>query len=599
MSISRGRTIVIAIVALVLIVGVSWNLYTPGRPHIVLITLDTTRADRLGCYGYAPALTPALDALAKRGILFERTYTPVPLTVPAHASLMTGLYPPEHGVRLNGESRLNESVHTLATVLKKEGYQTGAFVAAFVLQRQFGLDQGFDVYDDDLSTAEPIHDQSHQYRAGEFVVDTALRWLQSQDDQPFFCWIHLYDPHDPYLAHPQLFGDEFQDRAYDAEIAYVDRQVKRVLDQLKARGIDEETYVIVVGDHGESLGEHGERTHGYMTYNATMHVPFIVAGPTIAEPPRRIDSAVSLVDFAPTIFELLQIEPPHQMAGRSLVPAFEGRALSPQLYYGESEQAEFAEYGLNIASLDCLIAERWKYIRTMKNELYDRKSDPAELKNLAELQPEQTDEMEAQLTRLNESMIARKATALQLPDHDRRVLESLGYVSGTSPTDAVIPRGKLHDIKEVITAIYQYRDAAEYMEDGQHDRAIELFSKVIVDVPDYFVAHTNLGTCFARTQEYELAAQSFKKALQILPDTKIYIDLAKVHILQEDFPRAIEALTSAIEREPTNAMAHFVLGDAYRFAGEIEKARQEYELVLRLDPGFEQARYALRTLPKK
>src|SRR6516162_4816189 len=215
----------------------------PG-PNLLLITLDTTRADRLGCYGYSAGRTPVLDSLAASGVVCERAFTVAPLTLPAHASLFTGLYPAENGVRSNGRGRLDAAVPTLAEVLKRRGYDTAAFVGSFVLAAKFGLNRGFQKYDDDFRPDEPADDELHRQRRGEAVVDSALTWLAGRKGRPFFCWVHLYDPHHPYVEHADLFGDEFAGRPYDAEIAYVDRQVGRLIDFLKARGLESRTLVV-------------------------------------------------------------------------------------------------------------------------------------------------------------------------------------------------------------------------------------------------------------------------------------------------------------------------------------------------------------------
>src|SRR5262245_49569433 len=219
----QRRRLTVLIPAVILIVGGIW-LWPRPKPPVLLITLDTTRADRLGCYGYGGGRTPVLDALAEGGVLCERAYTVAPLTLPAHASLLTGLYPAENGVRTNGRGRLDDEIPTLAEVFRRQGYDTGAFVASFVLDRKFGLARGFKTYDDDFGGDEPVTDALHRQRHGKAVVDAALAWLKEKRSGPFFCWVHLYDPHFPYLAHEDLFGDEFADRPYDAEIGYVDQQ---------------------------------------------------------------------------------------------------------------------------------------------------------------------------------------------------------------------------------------------------------------------------------------------------------------------------------------------------------------------------------------
>ncbi|MBL8851835.1 MAG: sulfatase, partial [Planctomycetaceae bacterium] len=310
---------------LLLIAGLvagSWWMLAPRRPNLLLITLDTTRADRLGCYGYDGAKTPTLDALANSGARFSRAYATAPLTLPSHATMMTGLYTPEHGLRTNGKGRLHSEIPTLAESLQQAGYRTGGFVGAFVLDAEFGLNQGFDEYDADLSQSRRTDDPLHRERPGNAVVDRALAWLGADANEPFFCWVHLYDPHFVYQSHAAEFGDEFEQRPYDGELAFVDQQVQRLTGFLTSNEIAEDTLVIIVGDHGEGLGDHQEMMHGYMLYNSTLHVPWIVSWPGRIPSDVVVDEPVSLVDLMPTTLDCLGVPPPLDMTGQSLKPAF-------------------------------------------------------------------------------------------------------------------------------------------------------------------------------------------------------------------------------------------------------------------------------------
>jgi arylsulfatase A-like enzyme len=306
------------------------SLAVSPRPNVLLITLDTTRADRLGCYGYTPALTPAIDGLAARGVLFERAYTPAPLTLPSHASMMTGLFPPEHGLLVNGRGRLGENVSTLAEVFRDAGYDTAAFLGSFVLHSKFGLDRGFKEYDDDMTNTDPTEDGLHRQRDGIWVVDSALAWLQKRRTKPFFCWVHLYDAHAPYLAHTEDFGDRFADSPYDGGIAYVDLQVQRLVNHLEGNGLTEQTLIVVVGDHGESLGEHDEKEHGLTLYGSVLRVPWIWAGPGATSAGRRVLQPVSLIDLRPTLLETVGLGEPSRASGRSLHAALVGRPIDPE-----------------------------------------------------------------------------------------------------------------------------------------------------------------------------------------------------------------------------------------------------------------------------
>ena len=289
--------------------------------NVLLITLDTTRADRLGCYGYARAATPALDALARRGTLFERALAQVPMTLPSHATLLTGRYPREMGIRLNEQAALGRDHPTLASVFKGQGYRTGAFVAAFVLDSRYGLDRGFEVYDDDVGEGVLMR------RANE-VTNRALAWLEGVKKQPFFVWIHYFDPHKPYEP-PEAFLGVGAD-AYDGEIAFVDTEVARLTKWLEAQHLTDRTLVVVAGDHGESLGEHGEHGHAMFLYETNLHVPLLLAHPRLGKPGARVATVVELADVFRTILDLFGWRIPDALISRSLAPALRGQPLEPQ-----------------------------------------------------------------------------------------------------------------------------------------------------------------------------------------------------------------------------------------------------------------------------
>ena len=425
--------------------GVVLYVRSPRRLNVLLITLDTTRADRLGCYGYSAAKTPVLDRLAQQGVLFERAYAPVPLTLPSHASMLTGLYPPEHGLRNNGQGALPSGLPTLATELQAAGYETGAFVAAFVLDHKFGLQRGFETYNDDLSTADPSLDGHHQYRDGGLVINAALRWLRPRSSKPFFCWVHLFDPHYPYLTHEDRFGTQFQDRPYDAELAYVDDEIGRLIAALRKSGALEHTIIVVVGDHGESLGEHGELSHAMTVYDATLRVPLLVVSPRESQPGHRVAEPVSLVDLTPTVLDLLGKRPLPQASGRSLRAAVRGEPLTTLPCYAETDEPYHAGHW---SPLRALITQQWKYIRSPKAELYDLLADPQELLNLATKSPDQLQKLEGELTAWEERMNQRLAGNVALTEQERRALSGLGYASHHKPNGE--EERPLRDVKDML-----------------------------------------------------------------------------------------------------------------------------------------------------
>ncbi len=568
--------------------------FLPAAPlNVLLITLDTTRADRFGCYGYQSALTPTLDRLAREGILFEKASTPAPLTLPAHASLLTGTYPPEHGLHYNGQNSLGREIPLLPEILNQRGYQTGAFIGAMVLRAKFGIARGFQVYDDNIQGAEPDSGHHDRMRPGETVVDSALSWLQRQKSKPFFCWVHLYDPHHPYQPHEDRFGTKFLKRPYDGEIAYVDQQIERLINDLKSRGLAERTMVIVVGDHGESLGEHGESTHAYMLYEATMHVPLVMKAPHLISPDTRVKGRVSLVDVYPTILDSLQIPLPRPTLGRSLRPAFRGQNLSPGAVYGESDQP-FGEF--HFASLKSLTTERWKYVRTPKKELYDLTADPAELHNLAAEHPDEVQELDGQLTELEQKMSQGEAPTTHLTAREKRALESLGYAGGNTRPPQADQNLKLPDIKDMIQWVTLYNDALSLMEKEDYSRAEAILRSVTVAVPDMFIAHHNLGICLAAQEQNEKAILSYRRALELRDDGKTRIELGKMYILTSQWAAAIPHLQTAVKQLPDSPRPAFYWGEALRGQGKPREARQQYLRALRMNPRFTPALQALRYL---
>ena len=358
-------------------------------------------------------------------MLFESAFTTVPMTLPAHASLFTGLYPSEHGIHTNGKSRLNDDIPTLAEACRDRGYDTGAFVASFVVDSKFGLDRGFQTYGDDLTGTEATEEVLHRSREGNVVIDEALGWLKSCTRNPFLCWVHLYDPHSPYLDHHDLFGERFHDRPYDAEIAYVDVQLGRLLDFLHTQKLEQQTLVIVVGDHGEGLDQHRERRHGQTLYNSVLHVPWIMSLPGTIPAGTRVTTPASLVDLYPTVLEALHLKASAKISGRSLLAAAKGNNLRARPLYAETDEP-WIESGWS--PLRCLISDEWKYIRTSKVELYDIRHDPDETRNLATELPGQVQFLESNLADLESSLLRAPGADVRLSSKEVQKLSGLGYL---------------------------------------------------------------------------------------------------------------------------------------------------------------------------
>ena len=421
-----------------------WTL-SERRPNVLIVSIDTLRADRLASYGYAHAQTPVLDRLAASGLRFTQATTVAPLTLPAHASLFTGTFPTFHGVRDNGQFYLADEQTTLAEVFKGQGYRTGGFVGAFVLDRRWGIAQGFDTYFDnfDLSKYELAAGIDAAQRPADEVVSRAMAWLKEASNKPSFAWVHLYDPHAPYAA-PEPFASRFpatMHGAYDAEVAFVDAQVGRLLDALgDAR---DETIVVVTGDHGESLGEHQEQQHGFFVYDAVTQVPLIVAAPGIS--PGAPTDQVRIVDVMPTVLEAAGIPVPAAVQGRSLLPAARGQRLDllalseswyPRYHYGWSE-------------LTAVRDGRYKFIAAPRRELYDLLNDPGERTNLAPFNPQRVAALEralGEITGATSGSSKPQAPQQVDPDVEER-LRALGYVGSSLSPRALEdrPRGDPKD----------------------------------------------------------------------------------------------------------------------------------------------------------
>ncbi len=413
-----------AITALALTGGIGASGCGEPRPErVVLVTIDTLRADHLGCYGARVSETPALDALARRGVRFATAIAPTPLTLPSHASLLTGLDPPNHGVRNNGTFALEPGIPTLAARLGEAGFATAAFLGAVVLDRQYGLARGFDVYDDSMTLRRHVGETGFAERRADRVVDAALAWLEGAPSR-FLLWVHLYDPHADYDP-PSPFKEAWAAAPYAGEVAFADQQLGRLLDAVDARWPREGTLVVATSDHGESLGEHGEPSHAYTLYDATQRVPLLLRGPGLPAG-AVVEAPVRLVDVAPTILARVDAASFAAADGSDLSPLLAGDDASDRTAYLETLAPQL---DLAWSPLLGLRTPEWKYVRAPVPELYALRSDPHELRNQASQRPEQVEALDRALTaRLSG---ARAATRRLEPDAEQRArLEALGYVVG-------------------------------------------------------------------------------------------------------------------------------------------------------------------------
>jgi choline-sulfatase len=595
---SSPRTLALGLAALLL--AACSRGAGPGTPrNLVLITLDTVRADHLGCYGDVAAETPALDRLAREGVRFAQASSAVPLTLPSHSSILSGLVPPHHGLRNNGAGVFPEGTATLATVLQAQGWRTGAFVGAFVLDHRFGLARGFDVYDDDIERDPSVGESLEAERPGSVVMDRALAWLNGAHEtggetkgpaRPFFLWVHLYDAHAPYTP-PSPWRERHPGRPYDGEIAAVDAQVGRLMAELERRGLAAGTVVAVAADHGEGLGEHGELTHGLLLYEPTLRVPLLVRAPGVAAG-QVVETPVSLVDVAPTLAGLLGTRLPAPAAGRldgnDLSAALRaGREPAPADLYAETQYP--AVFGWS--PLAALRRRNLKYIAAPRPELYDLARDPGETKNVAA--------DAATRTGFAARLATIEAGAVQAPrgnavDADARArLASLGYVSGTSGTASAAPAARpaagadAPDPERLVDLFQRFERAHNGLQSGRPEdagRALAELSALVEADPRNPVFRGELARAYRQRRDLEHALPLYRQAAADAPaDPEAWYNLAAA--LQEA-GRAGEAKTAierAVHLDPGRPEAHNTLGIIHLAEGRPEEARREFEIASSLD----------------
>ncbi|MDP8248412.1 MAG: sulfatase-like hydrolase/transferase [Candidatus Tritonobacter lacicola] len=617
--------ILLAAVVLVLLAAVYLQRRRGEWNNLLLITLDTTRADRLGCYGYSEAKTPALDGLAESGVRFNRSFCNVPLTLPSHATIMTGLYPPEHGCRVNGAHDLGEGLTTLAEIFASRGYKTAAFVAAFVLDSRFGLDRGFRTYDDyEIPAAEDIYDGNvmYRYRRGDKVADAALSWLEENSHKPFFCWVHFFDPHRPYYT-DRLSVNTDKLRGYDTEIAFMDSQIERLIEYLKKEDMLEKTLVVVVGDHGESLGEHGEDEHGLLLYSSSMHVPMIFSRPGSLPESTEVESPVSTVDLFTTILDLFGWKPPGRTSGRSFAPALSGVAVPGMPFYSETE-FPLTEYGWSpLASVTDRV---WKYIKAPRGELYNLRDDPKEMENLATDRPHKVQELKAELAAIEGGMAVRESSDVALDELSQKVLESLGYLGGGGAVET--DSSSLRDPKDAVGMRREFIRAVEYSERGEKAKAEGILRKLIKESPESYAfryklakmlykegryqearkefeemakmapeeyrTHYNLGKTLAKLGLFDGAIDEFRKAVEFDPEqTAGYNNLGIALLRSGRIREAMDAFHKSISMDYKQVDPHNNLGNALLSLGRTDEAMKEFRRAVEIDPDFFEGRYNL------
>ncbi|NOR14513.1 MAG: sulfatase-like hydrolase/transferase [Candidatus Aminicenantes bacterium] len=576
-----------------------WSESDVEKPNVILITLDTLRADHLACYGYSDVRTPHLDSLARQGVLFEQAATNSPLTLPAHCSILTGMYPTYHGVRINGNTALNEEQMTIAEVLSAQGYQCGAFIGAFVLDGRWGLKQGFQHYDDKFDLKKYKHlDLGAIQRPGNEVIDVALDWLEEQKSTPFFAWIHLYDPHTPYEP-PEPYLSEYGPRGlaglYDGEVAFMDEQIGRCLSWLENNGLDESTILILVGDHGEGLGSHGEGTHGYFIYDYAIHVPLIIVTPFDGLQGVRVSSQVRIVDIFPTLMEIAAITPPAETQGHSLLPLmFRPQKEVDGFAYAESMSPNL-QFGWS--SIHSLRTTQYKYIDTPKAELYDLTRDPDEQTNLLRQYPDIAREMKDALDRFMEET-SRGAPTPQAANLDKETIErlsALGYIG--APVAAKKASGKagpLADPKDKFPVFQAVTDAGAMVLKQKYAEAAIKLESALQEEPMIPQALLVLSTCYVELGRSEEAKAKLDLLLKEDPENvPALISIANILLEEKKDEDVITLCKQALSLDERNTQAHMLIGEIYLRRLKYSEALPYLEKAVEIQPKVTRSRFTL------
>ena len=566
-----------------------------ARPNIILITLDTTRADRMGFLGSTRGLTPHLDAMAQQGVVFTRAYSHVPITTASHTTILTGTYPQFNHVNDFGVP-LSPKLPYLPDLLRAQGYHTGAFVGSLILDpldgTAPGFDRGFEIYDAGFHLRRHGADRykSVERRADE-VVSHALAWLSQLPNGPFFLWVHLYDAHDPYDP-PEPFKTRFAAAPYDGEIAYADSAVGKLFDQIRKHGLYDETLIAVMADHGESLGAHGENTHGIFLYDETLHVPLVFKLPANRAAGRRVHVRARLVDVAPTILQEAGVAVPKEMQGEPLSDlmkpaARESTEVDDRSAYSETD---YPHRGFGWSSLRALRTGKYLYIRAPERELYNEAADPQAEHNLAAASKAVADTVGSQLDDFR-AKTSQTLVDLAKPDAEQtQKLQALGYVASDSAEAKDSGKITGADPKSKIQISNLLHDAMFAVEDARYEEAIPLLKKALADQPELPVANMQYGIAQARLKNYAEAVGPLQKAAALMPDNGLgRYELGLALFETGDWKGAAPQFEAAVAKAPKWADAQFSLASVYARTDRVPEAMEHLDICLSLDPAHYRA----------
>lgn len=576
------------------------------RPlNVVVVTFDTTRADHIGCYGNAEASTPNVDALAAAGVRFQNAFAAVPITLPSHTTLMTGLDPLAHGIRDNGLFTVADDVTTLAEILRDHGYRTGAAVGSFPLGSQFRLDQGFEMYDDRFAAqfedfrgrrVLPKTDIFFDERRAQQVNEAAFPWLRENSDQPFLLWLHYFDPHQPVMP-PPPYDQLFLDDPYLGEIAYADEAFGRLMEELHELGVADRTLVVFASDHGEGLGDHGEETHSLLAYNSTLRVPLIFRVPG-GPSDLTVETRVGLVDVTPTVIDLLGIGGQFEFQGRSLRPELEGHSRLPAIQYAETLSPRLSHA---LGELRVLFEGDHKFIFGPRPELFDLGSDPRELDNLVDSKPEKASEMKATL----EDFLAGNAAEEPLQpgtvdEESRRRLEALGYLTSAAESEKPIKevlRSEGLPPQDRVGDVNLMSRAKQLLFENKSHTALEAAAELLRRQPGDPMALEMLATASLQLGKIDEAVKYLEELRSLYPEgtqlsAKLALQLGALMFYRGSLEEALVFLDDSQTLKPS-AEGHYLISLVAVSMGDAARERSALEASLDLDPSYAPARAAL------
>ena len=577
---------------LVLLAAPVWTYALP--PNIILITLDTTRADRMGFLGSKRGLTPNLDQLARQGVVFSRAYAQEPLTTPSHAVMLTGTYPQFSHLQDLG-APLGKDLPYVPDIFRRHGYRTAAFVGAYILDPKGlaapGFDRGFETYN------APFHKRAHgedRYRSVERraadVVNSALAWLSHRSPGPFFLWLHFFDAHDPYDP-PPPFKARYASEPYDGEIAYTDSEVGRFLTALRQRGLYQGAVIAVMADHGEAFGEHGELRHGVFLYDETIHVPLLFKLPLQRSAGEHVDARVGLVDVAPTLLQMAGVSVPAAMQGESLAGSLKAQSgaqaagkpgTKDRSVYSETD---YAHRAFGWSDLRAWRTGKYLYVQAPKRELYEVSTDPAATHNVASESRAVADTLAGQLEGFREKTSSAKTARAAADPALAENLRALGYLAADTNQGDTDNKEEGADPKDKIEIANLLHQSLIDLEEDRYEDALPRLEQVVKQEPNAATGFLQLGRVLVHLKQYDRALPVLQKAVEKMPDSAMaHYELGLALVKTGQWDAALPEMNAAVSHNPKSAQLHFYLAAVHARLKQVPEATKEFEATLRLDP---------------